>query len=1178
MSESQIFNAVRNLSHRDRDEYLDRACRDNSELRKRVERLLEADDGVETDFTLDVQSPPLDPDATQNFDSQVGGDSSFQLKPDETSDFSVSEKKSDAESDQSAGDWVGPYKLLQQIGEGGMGTVWMAEQTKPVQRRVALKLIKAGLAGKQVIARFEAERQAVAMMNHENIAKVLDVGEVEDGSPYFVMELVQGVPITAYCDKNRLTPRERLSLFTPVCQAIQHAHQKGIVHRDLKPTNILVGVYDGRPVAKVIDFGLAKALEQEIKLTDKTMFTEFGQVMGTMQYMSPEQAGLDGQDIDTRTDIYSLGIILYELLAGSTPLEMKTIKDNALMKILELVREQEPPRPSHRLSSSVDRLQAIGESRQIQPAKLRQILRGDLDWIIMKALEKDRARRYESATGFADDIERYLSGETVEARPPSAGYRMNKFIRKHRGLVASGTAVFLLLLAGIAGTSWGLRRAVSERELALENAEKEKDARDIAEVARDTAERSSYFGAIQMSAADIRLDDYSRLATTLRDQPSEYRGWEWGYLKTATREAETIGSIVDDPRFVDLKFVAVSPDEESIVIVQNRDVELREFSTRKVIWKARMTGETKYPTYANDGQIALTLYNKGIVILDAKSGKVVEEIDLGNAIIARLSPLGAKLYVGNLKGELFVINTETWQLTKKLAVHNGVVRHMAVSADGEFLALVCGEGTDWRGKWLYLLNAETLETVYAQRATSNEGIYAIAIVEEPEVLLLAEGGVRVLQLRDGKQIALLSRNEQQIVAIGVDHKSDRIATGDLGGQVNFYKANELDFKSNKFKPYCSIFADGEVREIDFLPLGGVAVSADSKPLQIWRTLIPHGLSPPLEIGQEENSGTYHVEYRPDGRLLIASGWWVQDKILVYDLLSKKHEFVKLEGLGGVDREIKCVHFRPGGNEIAAATPEALRFFDSSQGAETDSYPLIRDIPVTGSLNDISFSPTGEQVALSYVEGDVVVVDVTTEKVIATIEIRPGWNPRRVELNSDASLIAIHQYTTGLNEAVVLCDTATGKTLHQFPSSFRPHSHFDLAFHPSEPLLVVAEKTGQITFYDTNTGDAVKVLHAKATDSVHCLQFSEDCNRLITGEGNLIRIWDWKLGKSLMTIPMAWYPICVRFSPDGRTMASSTINGMQIWTAEPLTTKANIPSTDPRIRKIDAQLKGIKPHW
>lgn len=386
--------------------------------------------------------------------------------------------------DEASG-YVGPYKLLQVLGEGGMGTVYMAEQEHPVRRRVALKVIKPGMDSRQVIARFEAERQAVAMMEHQNIAKVLDAGTTDDQRPYFVMELVQGIPITDYCDKNRLTLEDRLQLFIPVCHAIQHAHQKGIIHRDIKPSNILVTMYDGKAVPKVIDFGLAKALQ--LRLTERTMYTQFGQVVGTLEYMSPEQAEMNAIDVDTRSDIYSLGVLMYELLTGTTPLKKQTLREQAFDRVLQIIREDDPPKPSTRLSESGDAITGISNQRRLEPNKLSQVLRGDLDWIVMTALDKDRARRYQTATSFGEDVGRFLSNEPIQARPPSTVYRLRKLVRRNFAVVMTGATFFGLLVASSVISVLLAIKAHDAREFAEKEEQVAKEATAEAKKATEDA-------------------------------------------------------------------------------------------------------------------------------------------------------------------------------------------------------------------------------------------------------------------------------------------------------------------------------------------------------------------------------------------------------------------------------------------------------------------------------------------------------------------------------------------------------------------------------------------------------------------------------------------------------------------------------------------------------------------
>ncbi len=384
------------------------------------------------------------------------------------------------------GTTIGPYKLLEQIGEGGMGLVFMAEQTQPVRRRVALKVLKPGMETRQVVARFEAERQALAIMDHPHIARVFDAGLTDSGRPYFVMELVRGVPITEYCDERRLTTRERLELFVAVCQAVQHAHQKGIIHRDLKPSNVLVTQHDTVAVPKVIDFGIAKATTGP--LTERTLFTNFAQLLGTPLYMSPEQAEMSGLDVDTRSDVYSLGVMLYELLAGTTPFESDTLKKVGLDEMRRLIREEEPPTPSQRLNTlDAQACSTVSERRGVDGRRLGQMLRGELDWIVMRALEKDRDRRYESASAFAADVQRYLNDEPVAACPPSAGYRLRKIVWRNRRMLAMVGVVAGALIAATVVSTWQAARATDAQHQAEADRRQAETDRDRAKTAEGKA-------------------------------------------------------------------------------------------------------------------------------------------------------------------------------------------------------------------------------------------------------------------------------------------------------------------------------------------------------------------------------------------------------------------------------------------------------------------------------------------------------------------------------------------------------------------------------------------------------------------------------------------------------------------------------------------------------------------
>ncbi|MFT5526784.1 MAG: serine/threonine protein kinase [Pirellulaceae bacterium] len=494
MKEDALFEAALEIDNAEkRQAFLDKGCKEAPALRARLEALLRAH-----------EQP----------------DSFFDAPPGELVAMALASVK-----DELVGATIGLYTLREQIGEGGMGVVYVAEQKQPVRRKVALKIIKAGMDSNQVILRFEAERQTLALMDHPNIAKIIDAGSTDAGRPYFVMELIRGIPITEYCDQTTMPMRQRLELFISVCRAVQHAHLKGIIHRDLKPSNVLVTEIDGECVPKVIDFGVAKATGQQ--MSEQTIiYTHFSQMIGTPIYMSPEQAGISGVDIDTRSDVYSLGVLLYELLSGKTPFDSETLRQAGFDEMRRIMREEEPPRPSVQLSTlEAADSSTISACRGLDPRRLQQIVHGELDWIVMKAVEKDRNRRYESASAFSVDIERYLANEPVIACPPSAAYRLRKFATRHKAVFLTSTLVAVALVLGTIVSLWQAQEA--------------NEAQRFAEEQRDLAQRNEAFGEQLVYAADVRLaaqawgsgdvGHYSSLLDrhALSKTGKDLRGFEW---------------------------------------------------------------------------------------------------------------------------------------------------------------------------------------------------------------------------------------------------------------------------------------------------------------------------------------------------------------------------------------------------------------------------------------------------------------------------------------------------------------------------------------------------------------------------------------------------------------------------------------------------------------------------
>ena len=677
--------AIEVASAEERAAFITRACGSDEELRRRVERLVDA----HFQAGSFLESPPASPTASM----------------------------ASAASTDGPGSVIGNYKLLQSIGEGGMGTVYMAEQTTPMRRTVALKLIKAGMDSRQILARFGAERQALALMDHPNIAKVFDAGTTDTGRPYFVMELVKGIPITRFCDERRLTTRERLALVIPVCQAVQHAHQKGVIHRDLKPSNVLVALYDDKPVPKVIDFGVAKATG--LRLTEQTLYTEFGAIVGTLEYMSPEQAQLNQLDIDTRSDIYSLGVLLYELLTGSTPLERKRLKETAFLEVLRVIREDESPRPSMRLSTT-EELPTIAACRNIEPQRLSGLVRGELDWIVMKALEKDRNRRYETAIGLAADLRRYLDDEPVQACPPSGWYRFRKVAHRNKAalIVAGLIALAMFGAVGVLAVSNVLiTHEKNQKEAALLKARASaKDATDqkvladqqrsiavanmgVAREQTGLARRHLYVAHMNLAQQAWEQSNVGRLRSLLgrqRPEPGQedLRGFEWYYWWRLAHGYRADLHVSDAP----VKTVAYSPDGATLA-TGSIDGVVRLFDAGTGRLKAELPGHTGFVwsvAFSPDGTtLASGSWDRTVRLWEVATGALMATLQGHEGYVwsVRFSPDGTTLASASEDRTILLWDLGTAKSKRVLKREGGPPHGLAFTSDGTLLASANGDST-----------------------------------------------------------------------------------------------------------------------------------------------------------------------------------------------------------------------------------------------------------------------------------------------------------------------------------------------------------------------------------------------------------------------------------------------------------------------------------------------------
>ncbi|MEX0679483.1 MAG: protein kinase [Pirellulales bacterium] len=1043
------------------------------------------------------------------------------------------------------GSLIGLYKLLEQIGEGGMGVVFMAEQQEPVRRKVALKVIKPGMDTRQVIARFEAERQALAVMDHPSIARVLDAGATESGRPYFVMELVRGVAITTYCDENNLPVRERLELFASVCQAIQHAHTKGIVHRDIKPTNVLVTRQDGRPVVKVIDFGVAKAMGQQ--LTEKTLFTNFAQMIGTPLYMSPEQAERSGVDIDTRSDIYSLGVLLYELLTGSTPVDEEQMKKAAFDEVRRIIREDEPQTPSARISGS-NTLPAIAAHRHIEPARLSKLVRGELDWIVMKALEKDRSRRYETANGLAAEIQRYLADEPVLACPPSATYRFRKFARKNRKLLATITALGILLVVATIGA---ILAAVQSGRLA----EKEQELRSAAEQradaeakARKELDQRLYVNRIALAQQELFAQNTGRAQELLDQCPVPLRGWEWHFLKRF-RPGNPL--TLAGPKHTNV--VAFSPDGRHLATKNvHGTIDIVDAKTGRMVLNVPvggMHGIAFSPT-TDDAVLAMPGHFDLLVrIWDVKNGQEIRSLQ-GHTDRLRdvaFSPNGQRLASGGYDGFLKVWDWKTGQLLFGPKVARVGISRLAYSPDGQRIAA----GVWGNAKEVVIVDAATGREIrtFGERSGGIEGV-AYSPDGRCVATSASDGTVKIWNETTGVLLHTLLGHTGPVQHVVYTPDGRRLASAGWDKTVKIWDA-ETGQETLTLRGHTDV-----VSMAAFSRDGHFLASTGYDGTRIWNA------TPVNEIADAESfdvpghtSAVKSVAFSPDGRHLASAGLDRLIKVWDVDSLGQATEPKGLTLRGHTDM-VTGVAFSPDSRRLASCGWDGtVRVWDSA-----DTHPLL-SLAVGNTVESVAFSPDRQRLA-SLGPEKLVVWDATTGEKLAVGPIPSGAVPC-VAYSPDGRNLALCSFNS-----VRIWDAATAKEVRSFGHNAIVWS---VAYSPDGKRLASASFDRSIRIWDTTSWQEIRSLRGH-TDRVMSVAFSPDGEHLASGSGDsTVKVWGASSGQELTTFRgHTGYVWSVAFSPDGKRLTSAgghhNKGEVKVWDLASTLAAANQPEQVEKARR------------
>jgi WD40 repeat protein/serine/threonine protein kinase len=1065
MTEKEIFLVALELDAPEpRAAYLEGACGGNAALHSRVEELLK-----EHFSNDDLLAGPA-----------MGGRCNDSLQ---------------IPSLRSAAQRIGRYKLLEKIGEGGMGEVWMAEQDKPVARRVALKLIKMGMDTRSVIARFEAEGQALALMDHPNIARVLDAGATDTGRPYLVMELVRGVRITDYCDQHQLSTRDRLELFIKVCQAIQHAHQKGIIHRDLKPSNVLVTINDGEAVPKLIDFGIAKAIIQ--KLTDKTLFTEFQALLGTPAYMSPEQVDWSSVDIDTRSDIYSLGVLLYELLVGQPPFNAVEMMRGGLEAMRHLIRDKDPVKPSTKLNSlSGVELTTTTRQRRTDPAKLTHLLRGDLDWIVMKCLEKDRSRRYETANDLATDVRRYLGQEPVVARPPSSAYRLERFARRHRRALAAAALFLVVVMCSVAAVILVQHRANQDYRQRL------------------------YVSDVNRAGLAWQAGQSSRMLALLDDCPADLRHWEWYFLHQQVGRWRPTTSLAA----TNLEAAALSPDGRLMAVAANGLIQVRDFPSGQWRFNIPFTVSWHSPFAVSPrGEHLVTLAGpEGLLtVWSLRTGERLAEMNHRSpARSLAWSSDGQHVASGGDDCTVRIWDPKTGREERAYSA-DATILGLAFAPDDQMMAVAA------EGLGVQLLD---LPSGAVQRTLRTRGRGPSRLKFSPDGRKLATSNISYGGYEADNRVWSLDADEGSLdvnpsgdaVWFAFSADSRQLALADHLGTIQLW---DLDRRAEMERISAHV---GAVNGVQWLPDERIFSSGADGVVKIWAAR-------PSGMGQLKGypSSLRTLAFSRDSRCLAAAG--IGREVFVWDLagsfLARTYKTYP--------HNAAAVAFGPDGCVATAGGDRMVRVWNpvTQETLWTNSYA-----PASMAYW-IAYSPDGRLIFAASNRDSLTVFSAATGERLTTIaglgEIVDG-----LAVSPDGRLLAICQK---VKLSVWLADGS--RELWQV--SANPDRC--AAFSPDGKWIATGDLDGKVSLWEVaSAGRVQRTLRGHAA-SVSGVNFHPDGSRMVSSSTDgTVKVWDWRAGVELLTLPapgggILWHAV---FSPDGKTVAAAGGDGVvTLWKTE-----------------------------